>query len=185
MFPPNHLVTFVMLSFADVDSWLNYPGLELWKFVNLALFVGAILYLHRRFGRPLSEALRLRRERIKRELEKAREEETQAVKKLAEVDARLKLLDSETSAIRAQTELEAESEQGRIKRATEAEITKLRQQAQREIESAAKAAVHELRRFAAEQSVAVAREAIQRDIRGEDDSRLIRVSVEQLGRTGH
>jgi F-type H+-transporting ATPase subunit b len=173
----------VELSFEGADTWLNYPGLELWKFVNLLLFIAAVIYLHHRFGNPLSEALRLRRERIKRELEKAREEQAQAVTRLAEVDSRIKLLDSEVTLIVEQAKREAEAERGRIKLATEAEITKLRQHAQREIESASKAAVLELRRFAAEQSVTMAKESIEREIRSEDDARLISLSVEQLGRS--
>ena len=61
--------SFTTLSFEADGVWwtyLNYPGLELWKFVNLALFIIVGIYLHRRFGRPISEALRARGEGIKR-----------------------------------------------------------------------------------------------------------------------
>ena len=60
-------------------------------------------------------------------------------------------------------------------------MTKLKQQAQREIESSAKAAVQELREFAAQQSVALAEVSIRRDLRTEDDRRIIGLNVEQLG----
>jgi F0F1-type ATP synthase membrane subunit b/b' len=163
--------------------WWNYPGLELWKFVNLAIFIAAAFYLHRRFGRPMSEALRSRRESIKRELAKAREEKEIALRKLAEVEARIKDLDRDVTAIREQAKVEAEAERERIKASTEAEMTKMRQQAQREIESAAKAARQELRRFAAAESAKLAEQTIQREIRSEDDKRIISASVEQLGRT--
>lgn len=176
----NLFTTFV---FAGDVVWWNYPGLELWKFVNLAVFVGAAIYLHRRFGRPLSEALRSRRENIKRELEKAREEKEIALRKLAEVEARIKDLNSEVTVIREQAKTEAEAERQRIKAATEAEMTKMRQQAQREIESAAKAARQELQQFAAAESARLAEQAIQREIRSEDDKRIIAASVEQLGRS--
>ena len=53
------------------------------------------------------------------------------------------------------------------------------------IESAAKVAVKELRQFAAQQSVALAEEAIRRDLRTEDDRRIIGLNVEQLGRSSH
>lgn len=166
-------------------TYLNYPGLELWKFVNLALFIAAGFYLHRRFGRPISEALRARGEGIKRELQIAREEKAQALAKLTEVEAKIQRMDAEVSSIREQAKLEAEAERERIKVATESEMTKLKQQAQREIESAAKAAVQELRQFAAQQSVALAEVSIRRDLRAEDDKRIIGLSVEQLGRSGH
>lgn len=163
--------------------WWRYPGLELWKFVNLAVFIGVAIYLHRRFGRPLGEALRARRERIKRELQKAQEEKEIALRKLAEVETRIKALDSEVQAIREQAKAEAEAERERIKAATEAEMTKLRQQAQREIESAAKAARQDLRQYAAAESARLAEQAIRSEIRTEDDKRITATSVEQLGRS--
>lgn len=171
---------------ADSVWWhyLNQPGLEVWKFVNLALFVIGAIYLHRRFGRPVSEALKARGEGIKRELQRAREEKEQALAKVAEVEARIQRMDSEVSSIREHAKLEADAERERIKVATETEVTKLKQQAQREIESTAKAAVQNLREFAAQQSVALAEESIRRDLRAEDDKRIIGLNVEQLGRGG-
>ena len=179
------LFAFATLISEGDPVWWNYPGLELWKFVNVGVFIIGGFYLHRRFGRPISEALRARGEGIKRELQRAREEKEQALAKLAEVEAKIQRMDSEVSLIREQAKLEAEAERERIKLATEAEMTKLRQQAQREIESSAKAAVQELREFAAKQSVALAEESIRRDLRSEDDGRIIGLNVEQLGRAGH
>ena len=65
--------------------WMDYPGLELWRFFNLFLAIVAGLLLHRRFGRPIREALRSRGEGIKRELQRAREERDQALAKLTDV----------------------------------------------------------------------------------------------------
>lgn len=177
-------LAFATLSFEGDTVWWNYPGLELWKFVNLAVFTAGLIYLHRRFGRPISEALRVRGEGIKRELQTAREEKEKALTKLAEVEAKVQRMESEVSSIRQQSKLEAAAERERIKVATETEMTKLKQQAQREIESAAKAAVQDLREFAAQQSVALAEESIRRDLRAEDDQRIITLNVEQLGRSG-
>lgn len=178
------VLSLVVVNLEVGRSWWNYPGLEVWKFVNLFVFVLAAFLLHRRFGRPLSEGLRSRAERIKRELQKAREEKDQADAKLAEVEFRLERLGSEIAVIREQAKLEAEAERKRIRQATETEVKKLRHQAHREIESTAKAAMQELRRFAAEQSVSMAENALRRDIRPEDDARLIGLSVEQLRRSG-
>lgn len=179
------ILIFTILSLEAGTLWWNYPGLELWKFVNLGVFIVGAIYLHRRFGRPISEALKARGEGIKRELQRAREEKEQALAKLAEVEAKIQRMDNEVSSIREQAKMEAEAERERIKIATEAEMTKLKLQAQREIESASKAAVQELREFAAQQSVALAEESIRRDLRAEDDKRIIGVNVEQLGRSAH
>jgi len=180
-----YLFVFAILNLEGDSEWWNYPGLELWKFANLTLFIVGALYLHRRFGSKVSEALRARGEGIKLELQRARDEKEQALAKLAEVEEKIQRMDAEASSIREQAKLEAEAERERIKVATESEMTKLKQQAQREIESAAKAAVQELREFAAQQSVALAEVSIRRDLRTEDDKRIINLNVEQLGRSGH
>jgi len=177
------LAEVTILSIESGTAWWNYPGFELWKFVNLLVFVAGAIYLHNRFGSKVSKALKSRRESIKRELLKAREERDEALAKLAEVEARLERLDSEISTIRERSKAEADAERERMERSTNVEMAKLRQQAQREIEVAAKVATQELRRFAARESLSLAEEAIRRDIRPEDDKRLISLNVEELGRT--
>lgn len=151
------------------------------KLVNLLIFVGVMLYFLRR---PIKEAFRARRESIRAELMRAEEEKAAAVAQLREVEGRLSRLDTEVEAIRAQAQREAAEERVRIERATEEEMRKIREQARREIESAAKAARAELRTFAAEQSVRLAEEMIRRDIRPEDDARLAREYVTELGGAG-
>src|SRR3990172_3211622 len=173
------LLVFEALEEGGIPWWMNYPGLELWKFVNLFVFLGFGIYLLRR---PLSDALHNRREQIKRELIKAREERDAALAKLAEVEGRLVNLAAAVDAIREKAKAEAAAERLRILRATEMEMSKLREDARREIEIAGKAARQELRAFAAAESVRMAEELIRREIRPEDDTRMISESVEELGR---
>lgn len=160
--------------------WWDYPGLEAWKFFNLFLFAAAMVYL---LKRPLSDAFRSRRESIRQELMKAQQERDQALAQLAEIQGRLERLDSEVAGIQEQSRSEAQAEGERIARETEKEILKLRDQSQREIQGAGKVARHELRRFAAQQSVRLAEEIVRREIRPEDDAKLIALSVEQMGRS--
>jgi F0F1-type ATP synthase membrane subunit b/b' len=162
-------------------SWWNYPGWEVWKFFNLFIFVGLLIYILRR---PLGESLAARREAVRRELIRAREDRAAAEAKLKEVEARLARLNTEVETIRAQAQREAAEERERIARSTEEEMRKLREQAQREIEGAGKAARQELRRYAAEQSTRLAEELIRRDMRAEDDARLMGDYVESLGGSG-
>jgi F0F1-type ATP synthase membrane subunit b/b' len=139
-----------------IEPWVNYPGLELWKFVNLLAFIVCGFYLHRRFGRPIREALRSRSEGIKRELARAQEERDQALAKVAQIQLRFANLDAEVARIKEKARVEAEAEQARINVATEQEIAKIREHAKREIESAGKAARHALRVYAAMESVRIA-----------------------------
>jgi F-type H+-transporting ATPase subunit b len=161
-----------------LPSWLNTPGLEVWKFLNLFIFVGVLAFILRR---PLSETFRARREGIRRDLMRAQEEKKAAEAKLEEVNVRLARLDDEVASIRAQSAKEAADERERIRQATEADIQKLREQTRREIESAGKAARQSLREFAAEQSVRLAEEIIRQDMKPEDDARLINLEIEELG----
>jgi F-type H+-transporting ATPase subunit b len=163
---------------AAAAPWWNKPGLEFWKFLNLFIFVFGLAYFLRR---PLSEGLRARRESIRRDLMRAQEERNAALAKLEEVEARLARLDAEVASVREQSQREAVEERERIKRATEEETRKLSEQARREIESAGKAARQELRQYTAGQSVHLAEELIRREMRPEDDARLVSLQVEELG----
>jgi len=161
-------------------KWWDYPGLELWKFFNLALFAGALIYVLTRKVK-LGEAFKTRRETIKQELGRAQQERDAAVGKLKQIEERLARLSTEVSAIQEQSKREASEERDRIAKATEVEIGKLGEQAKREIESAGKAAKHELRVYAAQTSVRMAEEIIRREMRPEDDARLLQRNVQELG----
>lgn len=176
---------FILTIFAgsgDGHPWWNYPGLEVWKFLNLTIFILAGLYLHRRFGRPIKEGLRTRRESIKRELQQAQEELEQAKAKLAEVETRFATLNEELGNLRQRTEAEAEAERVRLSVATDQEIMRIREQTRREIESAGKTARHELRKFAAQESVRLAEEILSAEIKPDDDARLTNLGISELGR---
>lgn len=172
---------FLYLIFAfENPRWWDYPGFELWKFVNLAIFVTVlVIALRKFFGVP--EMFRNRKESIRAELEKARTERDAALAKLKEVEERLASLDSQVAALKERLLTEAREERERIARSTQDEIAKLTAQAQREIENAGTVAKTDLRRFTAEQSVRLAEEMIKRDIRPDDDARLFKRGIEEMG----
>jgi F-type H+-transporting ATPase subunit b len=176
------ITSLLVLAEGESAPWWNIPSFEAWRWFNLLVFVGLFIYILRR---PVSEAMRARREGIRRDLMRAQEERNAAMAKLEEVEARLARLDAEVASVRAQSEREAAEERERIRKSTEEETRKLREQARREIESAGKAARQELREFAAEQSVRLAEEIIRRDIKPEDDARLVSLRVEELGGARH
>jgi F0F1-type ATP synthase membrane subunit b/b' len=171
---------FPALSGAETTPWWDYPGFELWKFANLAVFVAVMVYILTRKAK-LGEVFQSRREGIKLELAKAQQERDAALAKLKEVEERLARLDTEVATVKERSVVEAAEERERIARATENEISKLSEQASREIESAGKAAKKDLRRYAAEQSVRLAEDIVRREMRPEDDARLIANNIEELG----
>jgi F-type H+-transporting ATPase subunit b len=169
----------IALAFLDWKDWFNYPGLELWKFLNLAIFLAFGIYLLRR---PISEALAGRREAIKQELIQAQQQQAAAEAKIAEADSLLSRLDTDVRSVREQATQEAEAERQRLATSTERDIDKLKQQAQREIETADKVARKELRDFFAKKSVEHARETVRSRMRPEDDRHLIEQSIGELRR---
>ena len=176
------IISNALLAFsaAEETPWWDYPGFELWKFANLAVFVAALVYIMTRKAK-LGEVFKSRSETIKQQLARAQQERDAALGKLKEVEERLARIDTEVATIREQAVSEAAAERDRIARSTETEITKLSEQALREIETAGKATRKELRRYAAEQSVRLAEEIVRREMKPEDDARLIANNIEELG----
>lgn len=169
-----------MLLLAGGESWFNYPGLELWKFLNLAIFLAAAIYVLRK---KINEALLARRDAIQAELLAAQTERERALARVAEADDLLTRLDEHVGAIHKQATQEAEAERKRLAEATALEKAKLNQQAQREIETANKLARKQLRQFLAKRSVELARESVRSQMRPEDDTLLIKESLGDLRRT--
>ena len=169
-----------MLLLASGESWFNYPGLELWKFLNLAIFTIAAIFVLRK---KINETLLARRDAIQQELVNAQQERERALAQVAEADNLLNRVNDEVRAVREQANDEAKSERQRLATSTEREIEKLKQQAQREMETAGKLARKELRQYLAKRSIELARESVRNQMRPEDDTALIRENIGDLRRT--
>ena len=162
---------------ARQEGFLKNQGL--WRVINLLVFVIILIYILRnKIG--IGHLFDKRADSIVKELEQARLEKQEAERRLAEVDARLSRLDAEAAEIRAEAEREALRESERIRQAATLDAEKIRQAAEREIEGAMKAARTELRAFVAEHSVEMAETIIRREIRPEDNSRLLSKYIDEL-----
>ena len=160
------------------NTYFNYPGFELWKFINLAIFIAVMVYL---LKKPLSDAFKAKRETIRAELIKAEAEKQAALAKLTAAEARMAQLDTESTAVVEHAKAEAEAEKTRIAEQTRIEVGKLREQANGEIERTSKLAKLELRRFSAEESIRLAEEKIKKEINAEKDARLVKANIQAIG----
>ncbi len=149
------------------------------KTINLAIFILAGYLLLRK---PAREFFAARLAGVRELLERAAVEKEAATRKMAELDARISQLGAELDSIKGRTADEAEAERQRIEAETERDIARIRQMAQREIESARQIALNDLRNFAAHQSVEMAEQLIRRELKPEDDARLIQRVGEELTR---
>jgi F-type H+-transporting ATPase subunit b len=162
-----------------LNAWANYPGLEAWKFLNLAIFAFVGIKLLRE---PIGRLLASRREQIQGELTAAQNEKEAALATLAEAEALLGHREEDIKNIAAHARQEATEEKQRLALAASAEIDKLKIQSEREVEQASKVARKTLRRFLALRSVQLARESVRQNLRPEDDVRLVTESISGLGR---
>jgi F-type H+-transporting ATPase subunit b len=121
-----------------------------YKFINLALLVGALGYFLRK---PLAEFFAGRSALIRKGLEEGRRalEESQA--QLKAVEEKLLHLEEEIAAFKASAEREMEAERQRLKLAAAEDAEKILQAARAQTEVALRAAKLELKNYLAEQAV--------------------------------
>lgn len=160
------------------NKYLNYPGFEVWKFINLAIFVLVMVYL---LKKPLSSAFKAKREAIRADLIRAEEEKQAALARLTAAEAKLVSLENEKAEIIQRAKSEVEAEKIRLAKEAEAEVEKLRQQAEAELARARQLVTADLRRFSAEESVRLAEEKLRSKINTENDARLVKTGIAAIG----
>ena len=160
------------------NQWFNIPGFELWKFINLGIFIAILVYLVRK---PMSEAFRAKRDEIRAALIKAEEERQAALARLTAAEAKIAQLDTEKENILTRAKEEAAAEKKRLAEQTEADVERLRQQAESEIARLVNQTRAELRRFSADESVKRAEAKLRSQIDGSVDARLVRASISEIG----
>ena len=160
------------------NTYFNYPGFELWKFINLGLFVWILVYLVKK---PLSEAFKAKRDVIRAELIKAEEEKQAALSQLTSVEAKLVGVDSEKSAILKNAREEVEYEKRRLAQQGASEAEKLKAQAEGEAARLGAVARIQLRRFAVDESLRMAEEKLRSSVDANTDGRLIKSGIQAIG----
>lgn len=160
------------------NKYLNYPGFEAWKFINLAIFVALMLYFVKK---PLTEAFRAKRDAIRADLIKAEEEKKAALSRFTTAEAKLASLDNERQLILNKAKAEADAEAKRIADAAAFEVSKLQDQTSGEITRLTQLANLELKRFSAEESIRLAEEKLRSKIDATADSNLVKSGIQAIG----
>ena len=154
--------------------------LILWKWANFAVLAGAIIYFVAKNGGPFFEA---RSRQIRKEMIEAAEVRKDAEGRAAEVDRKLASLAADIARLKAESELERKAETERLFRHREAERVKIQAHADREIESAGKAARLELKRYAGTLAIEMAEKKIRARMDGQVQEGLVRGFVNDLAKT--
>lgn len=159
-------------------KYVNYPGFELWKLVNLAIFISALVYF---LKRPLSEGFKQRREEIRAELIKAEEAKKTAEEQLAEIESKQAGIQQEAKIIKREAEQEVNDEKARLAAQAEAEVKKINAQTEGEIVRIGQVARLELRRFAVDESIRRAEERLKAQVNASTDEKLINAGIKAIG----
>ena len=160
------------------NKYLNYPGFEAWKFLNLAIFIAFLVYVAKK---PLSEAFKAKRDQIRADLIKAEEEKKAALARFTTAEAKLASLDNERQLILNKAKAEADAEAKRIAEAAALEVGKLQDQTSGEITRLTQIANLELKRFSAEESIRLAEQKLRSKIDANADSRLVKSGIQAIG----
>ncbi|GAB6062647.1 ATP synthase F0 subunit B [Deferrisoma palaeochoriense] len=147
------------------------------KFVNFGILV-AILYFALR--KTVPQALRDRRENIRRALEEARKALAEAEAKLKDYKARVANLEQEIAQLRADFEAEGKRQQERILAEAERAAEGIRRQAEASAQNEVKRARDELRAHAAQLAVAMAEEIIRGAYGPEDQKKAVDFTVRRV-----
>jgi len=143
--------------------------------VNFLLMLALIYWK----GCPrLTAVFRARSSLIRRTIEEAQFLSEEAQRRLAEIERRWAQLDFEIAAIQAVAEAGMENEEQALLAATAEDTRRILEYSQHEIEAATQRARHELKSFAADLAVSIARRSIRID--EETDRDLIRAFVKEL-----
>jgi F0F1-type ATP synthase membrane subunit b/b' len=160
------------------DHYFNYPGFELWKFFNLAIFVTVLVYV---LKKPVGAAFRAKREVIRAELIKAEEEKQAALQDLTSVEAKLVGIDQEKVEIMRSAREEIDVETKRLAEQGEIEAKKLATQADGEVTRLGQVARLQLRRFAVDESLRMAEEKLRSQVDNKTDAKLVKAGIESIG----
>ena len=156
---------------------VDHGKVDLWKTINFAMLAAILVWAIAKFG---GRYFRGRAEKIRQGIDDAKQVRADAEARAAEIDRRIANLDADLEDLRRQARGEMAAEEARLRADTERAVARLRTNAEQSIASAAKHTRKELRAFAAELALRLARQKIVERMDAGFDASLIDSFVEGL-----
>ncbi|MFB3854810.1 MAG: hypothetical protein ACE148_13420 [Vicinamibacterales bacterium] len=150
------------------------------RLVNFAILAGTLIYFIRS---PFAQHLLARATEIRRDLAQAADARAAAEAQISEVERRLGALPAELEALKRKGEADIAADRARISEAAAAEREALLAQARREMDMKLRMAEQSLVRRTAELAIALARDRMKREIRDDDQARLVERYLNQIARS--
>ena len=158
------------------------PGLFIWTIV---VFLVLLALLAKFAWRPLLEALDSRQAAIAKSLDDAQAAKRELERLTQESAAIIRTARVEADSIVSRSRLDADRLREEMKQKARAESDYIVRDAQRQIQLQTGQALQQIRREAAELSIAVASKILQRNISKEDNERLIDEALKQIDTPAH
>lgn len=147
-------------------GWIETIG----RWVNLFILFGVIIYFVRT---PARRFFAGRAHTITDDIRSSAEAYEKARSERAALEERVSKIDSELASIREEAEKQANLERERVREQARKDAERLLENARREIGNATRAAQNELKEYAAELAVDLAENRIQREIKPQDELRVV------------
>jgi F-type H+-transporting ATPase subunit b len=158
------------------------PGLFIWTIV---VFLVLLALLGKFAWRPLLEALDSRQAAIQKSLDEAQQARVELDRLTQDSAAIIRTARLEADSIISGSRLDAERLKEEMKQKARAESDYIVRDAQRQIQLQTGQALQQIRKEAAELSIAVATKILQRNITKEDNERLIDDALKQMDGLRH
>lgn len=160
-------------------GWIGLSSDATFHLCSALNFLVMVAFIYWKGYPRLTAVLRERSSLIRRAIEEAQHLSEEARQRLEEIENRWAQLDSQIAAIQAVAEAGMKNEKQALLAAAAEDARRILEYSQREIGVAAQRTRHELKAFAADLAVSIARRSIRIDERTDRD--LIRAFVKELG----
>jgi F-type H+-transporting ATPase subunit b len=164
------------LSFAQGEGG-GADNLQLWKWANFLLLAGGLGYL---MAKTLPKLFAERSRSITSDITESDRIRRDAEARAADVERRLASLEAEIASLRAEAQKESQAETARLAARAAADLAKIREQSERDIADAVKAARTELKRYAAALAIDLAEGKIRARMTPAIEAGLVRGFVRDL-----
>lgn len=160
----------------EEKSYFGIPGGVL-KLLNMLLFFGLLAWF---VGRPIKAGLISRREKIRQDLQEARDRREKADRMAADIQGRITRLEDEVALILKRAGEEGERQKEELIAAANAEADKILRSARAEVDARLKLARKELTDYAGELAAERARSLLEETLTDSDRRKIFDESLEDI-----
>ncbi len=157
----------------------SHANVDFWKTVNFTILAIGLGWLIKKFA---GGYFRDQTAKIQQGIVDAKKTQEEAEARASEIERRMSGLDEQIAELRSQAKSELSHEESRLREQTEQMIARVETNARQEIASATKQARNDLRAYAADLALEIAREKVRERMTPEISGRLVDRLITDLGR---